>query len=351
MSKPRVFTIVGARPQFIKAAALSRAINADGRLLESIIHTGQHYDENMSDVFFKELDIPAPQFRLNFGGGRHGEMTGRMIEGIEKILIDETPDAVVVYGDTNSTLAGAIAATKLHIPVIHIEAGLRSFNRRMPEEINRVLTDHASSLLLCPTTLSMRNLETEGLSAKAHLVGDVMFDATLHAIDVGKKASTVLNKLQLSPGYVVATLHRPENTDNPKQLRKCIDFIAEEAGRRTVVLPLHPRTRQRLSQESISTGNIRLVDPLGYIDLHRLLAEASLVLTDSGGLQKEAYFHNKLCITLRDETEWIETLEAGWNRLWHQADWISPQSTIEDYGRGDSGRRCVEHILDFLAYD
>jgi UDP-GlcNAc3NAcA epimerase len=216
----------------------------------------------------------------------------------------------------------------------------------MPEEVNRVLTDHVSDLLLCPTKLSMQNLDAEGLAANAHLVGDVMYDATLHAIEVGRRNSDVLQRLRLKPGYVVATLHRSENTDDPERLRACIDFIVREAESRLVVLPLHPRTRQRLLHFDIPTGSIQIVDPLGYIDLHRLLADASLIMTDSGGLQKEAYFHRKPCITLREETEWVETIDAGWNRLWQQSNWLPQQQEITDYGNGDSGQRCINLIVD-----
>ncbi|MBK8196763.1 MAG: UDP-N-acetylglucosamine 2-epimerase (non-hydrolyzing) [Acidobacteria bacterium] len=349
MKQAQIVTVVGARPQFVKAAPLSRAIRADGRLAESIVHTGQHYDENMSDVFFQELNIPTPKHRLNLGGGGHGKMTGRMIEAVEEILVDEAPEAVVVYGDTNTTLAAAIAAAKLHIPIVHIEAGLRSFNRRMPEEINRILTDHASSLLLCPTSLAMQNLKMEGLSAKAHLVGDIMFDATLHAIETGMRTSDIVDRLGLSPGYAVATLHRSENTDDSSRLRRCVEYISKQADTRKVVLPLHPRTRQRLLDADISLSGIQLTEPLGYVDLHRLLVDADLIITDSGGLQKEAYFHRKPCITLRDETEWIETIECGWNRLWHQNDWQVPRVEISDYGMGDTAQRCVEKIADFLG--
>jgi len=345
-----ILTVVGARPQFIKAAAVSRVIADRPNLNELIVHTGQHYDPGMSDVFFDELGIPVPARRYEFGGGTHGAMTGKMLAAIEDALVEDKPDAVLVYGDTNSTLAGALAAAKLHIPVIHIEAGLRSFNRRMPEEINRVMADHLSALLLCPTQTGVDNLKAEGIIKGVHAVGDVMHDATLYAIEQSKAKSDVIDKLDLKGrDYEVCTLHRAENTDDVERFALIIAFLEKQAEERLVVFPVHPRTRKVMAERGITPKGVMQVDPMGYFDLHRLLAGSSLVLTDSGGLQKEAYFHRKPAITMRDETEWVETVEAGWNRLWTQDDWISPRHEIPDYGQGDAADRSVDAIETFLA--
>lgn len=350
MGAKLVFTVVGARPQFIKAGAVSRVIAARPGLVERIVHTGQHYDANMSDIFFDELGIPAPARHLGFGGGSHGAMTGRMLEGLEAAMIEDKPDAVLVYGDTNSTLAGALAAAKLHIPVIHVEAGLRSFNRRMPEEINRVMADHVSALLLCPTRTGVENLKIEGLTRGVHLVGDVMHDATLYAIEQSKTVSSIIEDLGLTgTDFAVCTLHRAENTDDEQRFTRIIAFVENHARDREVIFPVHPRTRKVMAERGMEPEGVRLIDPVGYFDLNRLLADASLVLTDSGGLQKEAYFHRTPCITLRDETEWVETIEAGWNRLWTQDHWKSPRRDIEDYGRGDAGARTVDAIETYFA--
>jgi len=340
----RLFTVVGARPQFIKAAALSRALAARRDVAELLVHTGQHFDREMSQVFFEELGIPAPEQHLGIHGGSHGEMTGRMLVAIESAMRDAQPDAVLVYGDTNSTLAGALAAAKLGLPVAHVEAGLRSYNRRMPEEVNRVLADHVSDLLFCPTRAAVANLAREGITAGVHDVGDVMYDATLFATAAARQRSTILAELGLERGgYAVATLHRQENTDDRASLAAAIAYIAEEARRRPVVLPLHPRTRIALGEAGVATGAIRVVPPLGYLDMHRLLADAALVLTDSGGLQKEAYFHRVPCITLRGETEWVETVDCGWNRLWRGPSWL-PRREIADYGDGRAAERIAEVI-------
>jgi len=345
----RIATIVGARPQFIKAAALSRALAAEPSLTEDLIHTGQHFDANMSEVFFRELAIPGPRFNLAIHGGHHGQMTGRMLEAIEAVLLDIQPALVLVYGDTNSTLAGALAAAKLHIPVAHVEAGLRSFNRRMPEEVNRVLVDHVSALLFCPTFDAMANLHKEGIGAGVHHTGDVMFDATLHARASAMQQSGILARLSLTNGqYALCTIHRSENTDNEARLRALLEHVRLAAAGRPIVLPLHPRTRDVLARFGISTLGLHVVEPLGYFDMHRLLGGAALVLTDSGGVQKEAYFHRVPCVTLRDDTEWTETLAAGWNRLWTQADYASPRVAIPEYGAGDAAARMVALIKAFL---
>ena len=345
-----IFTVVGARPQFIKAAAVSRVIADRPDLNELIVHTGQHYDPDMSDVFFDELGIPTPARRYEFGGGTHGAMTGKMLAAIEEALIEYKPDAVLVYGDTNSTLAGALAAAKLHIPVVHIEAGLRSFNRRMPEEINRVMADHVSALLLCPTQTGVDNLKAEGITKGVHAVGDVMHDATLYAIEQSKEKSDVIDKLDLAgKDYAVCTLHRAENTDDVDRFARIIAFLESQARDRLIVFPVHPRTRKVMAERGITPKGVMQVDPMGYFDLHRLMADSSLVLTDSGGLQKEAYFHRKPAITLRDETEWVETVEAGWNRLWTSDDWQSPRQDIADYGQGDAADRSVDVIEAYLG--
>jgi UDP-GlcNAc3NAcA epimerase len=311
----KIVTIIGARPQFIKSAVVSRELRAKS-IHELILHTGQHYDANMSDVFFDELSIPYPDFNLGIGGGTHGQNTGRMLEAIEGILLQEHPDWVLVYGDTDSTLAGALAAAKLHIPIAHVEAGLRSFNRSMPEEINRVLTDHAADLLFAPTDAACRNLECEGISAiKIARGGDVMYDAALHYGALAEQRSTILQQLGLSPyGYALATLHRQENTDSPDRLANILAGLADSYC--PVIMPLHPRTRQRIAAlPQFRPGSLHLIDPVGYLDMIMLEKNARLIATDSGGVQKEAYFHGVPCLTLRDETEWVELVEIGANQL------------------------------------
>lgn len=311
----KIITVLGARPQFIKAAVVSHAL-AKLNISDSIIHTGQHFDANMSDVFFDELGIPKPAYHLGVGGGTHGQNTGRMIEAIEQVLLDQRPDWVLVYGDTDSTLAGALAAVKLHIPLAHVEAGLRSFNRRMPEEINRVLTDHAARLLFAPTQTAVQHLAAEGITGEAvKCVGDVMYDASLYYGQCAKEGSNILERLGLQPkSYTLATIHRAENTDDPKRLNAILSGFAD--SNQLIVLPLHPRTRARLESFDLSfPTNVQLIDPVGYLDMVMLEQHASLIATDSGGVQKEAFFHRVPCVTLRDETEWSELVEAGWNRL------------------------------------
>jgi len=318
----RVVTIVGARPQFVKLAPVSRAM-ADGSVTggepieDIIVHTGQHYDAGMSDVFFEELEIPKPGVHLGVGSGSHGAQTAAMLEGIENTLSEHRPDMVVIYGDTNSTLAGAIAAAKLRIPIAHIEAGLRSFNRDMPEEINRILSDHASDLLFAPTETAMRNLETENLDNRAINSGDVMLDAVQFNLGLAEQRSRILEELDLSDAdYAVATLHRPVNTDG-ENLQKLLDTLNTIASDRPVVFPVHPRTVARLkdSGDWRAVPQLRIIEPLGYLDMLKLLKNARLLLTDSGGMQKEALFVETPCVTLRDETEWPETIEAGGNIL------------------------------------
>ena len=347
ISVPLILTIVGARPQFVKAATVSKALTAVG-LDEVIIHTGQHFDARMSNVFFEELDIPAPRHNLGIHSLGHGAMTGRMLEKIEEVILMESPDLVMVYGDTNSTLAGALAAAKLHKPVAHVEAGLRSFNRRMPEETNRVVADSVSDILLCPTRIAVDNLRREGIERDVHMVGDVMYDMTLAAARRSEFRVSVAEQLGLSRGnYAVATIHRAENTDDPGRFARITDWLKNAATERPIVLPVHPRTRELFEMCRFGGEGINLVEPLGYLDMARLLSQAAAVFTDSGGLQKEAYFHRIPCVTLRDETEWIETIEAGWNRLWNNPSY-RPRKEIADYGTGNASGMIANIIRQFV---
>lgn len=353
----KVITIIGARPQFIKAATVSRIIKQYTNIKEVILHTGQHFDSNMSDVFFEELEIPKPDYHLGIGGGNHGEQTGKMLEAIEKVFIKEKPDWVLVYGDTNSTLAGALAAAKLHIPIAHVEAGLRSFNKKMPEEINRILTDHVSTLLFTPTQTAIKNLESEGINdQKIVPVGDVMFDAALF---YGKKAeskSTILQELEIEETpFVLTTIHRAENTDNPGKLRSIFSGLEELALKYKVILPLHPRTKKSLNSigYDVEKSPINFTTPLGYLDMVLLEKHAKIIVTDSGGVQKEAYFHSTPCLTLRDETEWVELVENGYNKLIKDFKVILeevntfayPKNNTNLYGDGNSATHIVESLL------
>jgi UDP-GlcNAc3NAcA epimerase len=311
----KIVTVIGARPQFIKAVVVSNALKVHN-IREIMVHTGQHFDSNMSDVFFKELGISPPAHYLGIGGGSHGQNTGRMIEAIERVLMDERPEWVLVYGDTDSTLAGTLAAVKLHIPVAHVEAGLRSFNRKMPEEINRVLTDHAAAILFAPTEVAVQHLEDEGIAGDTvSLVGDVMYDAALFYGQKAEMESDILDKLNLAPrSYVLGTVHRAENTDNQQRLRSILDGFADSDH--SVVLPLHPRTLKQLDLFNFKLpSNVCAIDPVGYLDMLMLEKNACLIATDSGGVQKEAYFYEIPCVTLRDETEWVELVQHGWNTL------------------------------------
>ncbi len=357
----KTITILGARPQFIKAAPMSRAAAERGDQTDIILHTGQHYDSNMSDVFFKELGIPMPKYHLGIGGGTHGQMTGRQLEAIEQVLLDEKPDAVLVYGDTNSTIAGALAAAKLNIPVGHIEAGLRSFNKRMPEEVNRILTDHVSTWCFAPSQKAVNLLASEGISGKrVKLVGDVMYDAAMMFGEKAETTSRILETLSLESGnFVLSTVHRQENTDYPARLDAILEALRTIAQDKPVVLPLHPRTRKILAGRGNleeQTRGLTLTDPLSFFDVIALMRGASLLMTDSGGMQKEGFFHRKPVLILRDETEWVELVELGWARL------VPPASveaivaaaremhgTIGDvqarpYGDGNA----AHHILDAL---
>ncbi|MDY7218792.1 UDP-N-acetylglucosamine 2-epimerase (non-hydrolyzing) [Denitrificimonas sp. JX-1] len=310
----KIVTIVGARPQFIKASVVSKAIQETDGLTEVLIHTGQHFDANMSDVFFEQLGIPRPDYQLNINSVNHGDMTGRMLIEIEKVLLKEQPDWVLVYGDTNSTLAGALAAAKLHIPVAHVEAGLRSFNMQMPEEINRILTDQISSVLFCPTDSAMANLKREGFDDKpiqVLQVGDVMQDSA----EFFAQKATQPQGFELDDGFILTTFHRAENTDNPERLAAIITALNHlHTNLAPVVLPLHPRTRKVIAAQGLKL-DVHLIDPVGYLEMIWLLQRTGLVLTDSGGVQKEAFFMGKACVTMRDQTEWIELVEVGANEL------------------------------------
>lgn len=417
----KIATIVGARPQFIKAATVFRAISAHNAriptdpqlsnncapitnnhsrltnnyspITETLIHTGQHFDAGMSDIFFKELGIPEPDHHLGVSGGAHGAMTGAMLENLEPLLQEIGPDWVLVYGDTNSTLAGALAAAKLHIPVAHVEAGLRSYNRRMPEEINRIVTDQLSTILFCPTETAVRNLHKEGfphqISTNHHYLitnnhspitnndsritnnrqlitqcGDVMFDAALFYAKRAEGGSGILaaNGLK-AKGYVLATVHRAENTDDPARLKAIFDSLHGVAREMPVVLPLHPRTKKQLElldSQLIThySSHITFIDPVGYLDMVALETSAAVIATDSGGVQKEAYFHGVPCVTLRDETEWTELVEAGWNRLAPpgRADISevilgavgSRGRDVRPYGEGRAAELIVEGLADVL---
>lgn len=314
----KIVTILGARPQFVKAAVLSRIIFEKKEVEEVIIHTGQHYDSNMSEVFFTEMDIPKPKYNLDINGLSHGAMTGQMLEKIEKVLQAENPDAVVIYGDTNSTIAGALAAKKLDIKVIHIEAGLRSFNIQMPEEINRILTDRVSNLLLCPTDTAIKNLKKEGfdnLDIKVVKSGDIMKDAVEFYSKDSAKRSSVIKDLKLkNKEFVLATIHRQENTDELFRLKSIFEGLEKISKEMQVVLPLHPRTKGILETHDLNY-DLTFIDPVGYFDMLELLKNCKMVVTDSGGLQKEAFFNKKHCIIARDETEWIELVENGFARI------------------------------------
>lgn len=311
----KILTIVGARPQFVKAAALSRALKKQG-IKEVLVHTGQHFDENMAEIFFREMEIPEPKYNLGINSLSHGAMTGRMLEEIEKVLLVEKPSVVVVFGDTNSTIAGALAASKLHIPVAHVEAGLRSFNRRMPEEVNRILTDRISDFLFCPTETAVKNLHNEAFTnfnCKVENIGDVMYDVALYYSRTSENKSTIIRDLNLNnKPFILATLHRQENTDDLNRLNAIIEAFNNLANKFRIVLPIHPRTRNIIERENIKLA-FEPIQPVGYFDMIELLKNCSMVVSDSGGLQKEAFFFNKHCLVTRDETEWTELVDLNYN--------------------------------------
>jgi UDP-GlcNAc3NAcA epimerase len=355
----KILTVLGARPQFIKASVVSAAFVQHPGIEEVMIHTGQHFDANMSDVFFAELGMSMPEYRLDIHGGHHGEMTGRMLEGIERVMLQERPDVTLVYGDTNSTLAGALAAAKLHIPVAHIEAGLRSFNMRMPEEVNRILTDRISTWLYAPTEEAVDHLRREGADpASVHNVGDVMYDVALHHGErASRLGSSAVEQLGLlDKGYVLVTIHRAENTDYIERLQIIVSALIEISHQIPVVWPLHPRTRGVLDRAGLLdelTRTVQLIEPLGYLDMVQLERSAAVIATDSGGIQKEAFFHGVPCVTLRDETEWVELVTSGWNQLTPPTDSAAIVSAIlngigrvgsdiKPYGEGGAANRIVQ---------
>lgn len=366
----RIFTVVGARPQFIKAAVVSREINriaATGSdISECLVHTGQHYDEKMSDIFFDEMRIPKPSHRLHVGGLSHASMTGRMLEQLEPLMQDEAPDWVLVYGDTNSTLAGALAAVKLQIPVAHVEAGLRSFNRAMPEEINRVLTDHVSTMLLAPTDQAVKNLELEGITgSKVVRSGDVMYDAALYYSQI-EGQTDALKRFDLQPKkYYLATIHRAENVDVTPRLMTIVQALIKCSESAPVVWPIHPRTQKVLRDLGLlgegKLGNVQLIDPVGYLEMVQLEQHAQLILTDSGGVQKEAYFFQTPCITIRHETEWVELLACGANRLASPDSADAITSAVQEalaiqklpklglYGDGNAAQAIVQALFEHRA--
>ena len=365
MSTRKLLTVVGARPQFVKASAVSRALANDPTFTEVLVHTGQHFDANMSAVFFEELAVPAPRHNLEVHSLPHGAMTGRMLEKLEEVFLAERPDVVLVYGDTNSTLAGALAARKLNIPVAHVEAGLRSFNLRMPEEVNRILTDRISDLLCCPTQRAVGNLHAEGfekMPCRVVNTGDVMLDTAQHYAGLAQQRSTVLDRLSLrGRTFALATLHRAENTDDPQRLASIVRGLQEIARDLPVVLPLHPRTAAAIRRQDLALDLV-VIEPVGYLDMVGLLQGARVVLTDSGGLQKEAYFFGKPCVTLRDETEWVELVEGGFNWLagaeseaiaaaYRAACEARPVFEANLYGEGKAGPAIVEELRRLLASD
>lgn len=358
----KIVTVVGARPQFIKAAPVSRALRAVPGLREVLVHTGQHHDENMSEVFFREMEIPPPDRNLEVRGGTHGEMTGRMLIALEHCFLQERPDGVIVYGDTNSTLAGALAAAKLGIPVFHVEAGLRSFNLSMPEELNRILTDRVSRVLFCPTAVAVQNLTAEGYEnfpCQVLMVGDVMLDAVRYYAARTSPNPAPHRGLGLAEGYVLCTMHRAENTDDPARLGEIMSALAEISATAPVIFPVHPRTRKALERYGVTvSGAVHCIEPVGYLDMLQLVQHASIVVTDSGGLQKEAYFLEKACVTVREETEWTELLDAGANvvagyrregvlaafrKMWGRHIHFDERL----YGSGDAARKICETVASF----
>ncbi len=354
----KIITIVGARPQFVKAAVVSRAIKKLGGIQELIVHTGQHFDHNMSDVFFEEMEIPKPAYNLEVNSLGHGAMTGRMLEKIEAVCLEEKPDMLLVYGDTNSTLAGALAAKKIHIPVGHVEAGLRSYNMRMPEEQNRILTDRISDILFCPTETAIDNLQREGydnIDCEIHRSGDVMYDAALFYKK--KQQDFTMPEGLVSGGYVLCTIHRAENTDDMERMQFIVEALNNLHKKLPVLLPMHPRTKKKIEEAGLAL-KVKTIDPVGYLDMVQLLDRAKFVVTDSGGLQKEAFFFKKHCLTLRPQTEWVELISNGVNQLVNSleefnagAERLMKENSFPEvnlYGTGNAGEEIVEQIKAFL---
>ncbi|MDF1684632.1 MAG: UDP-N-acetylglucosamine 2-epimerase (non-hydrolyzing) [Legionellaceae bacterium] len=361
----KIVTVIGARPQFIKAAALTRVLSTQKDLTEILVHTGQHYDNNMSDIFFSELELPKPDYNLAIGSGSHGKQTGEMLAGLEEVFQVEKPDLVLIYGDTNSTLAAALAASKMHIPVAHVEAGLRSFNRKMPEEVNRIVADQLSDLLFTPTQGANIHLNHEGCpEGKIHFSGDVMYDVALYFGQKAEAESQILKHLDvLNKPYILATVHRAENTDDPKRLVNIMEALMELGQEMPIILPLHPRTQSFLKQYNLFddvVNTLQIIEPVGFLDMIMLEKNASLIMTDSGGVQKEAFFHQVPCVTLRDETEWQELVDLGWNTV------VSPEEKSKiipavkyalthlgdmnqkPYGTGNAAKNIAEVLYDFL---
>lgn len=357
----KILTVVGARPQFIKSATLSRLINLDknNNINEIIVHTGQHYDDNMSDLFFRELEIPKPKYNLQIGSGSHAQQTGQIMIGLEEIVNIESPDIILVYGDTNSTLAASLVSAKTSCKLVHVEAGLRSFRRGMPEEVNRIVTDCLSDILFCPTIIAKDNLTIEGKEDKAFVVGDIMYDSFLYYLNK-LEINNVLSSFNLKDQqYFLVTVHRAENTDNPNNIKNIFSVLKTFLSNVDIVLPLHPRTKKVLKELNISLDGFNVIDPVSYQTMISLLSGSRLVITDSGGLQKEAYFSKTLCVTLRDETEWIETLDNGWNRIASpglKSDIILKIKSAlkvdvhnlrysENYGDGNAAKKIISHLL------
>ncbi len=353
----KLITIIGARPQFIKAAAVSREIAKHKDIKEIIVHTGQHFDANMSKIFFHQMQIPKPDYNLEINSLTHGAMTGRMIEKIEEVLLQEKPDWVLVYGDTNSTIAGSLAAKKLHIKVAHVEAGLRSFNRNMPEEINRILTDKISDILFCPTDTAVQNLQNEGIGKNSltRIVkcGDVMQDAAIFYSNLAQKPD-----FELPEKFILSTIHRAENTDDPKRLVSIFNALTKISNDIPIILPLHPRTKKIISNSQLTTHNSQLIiiDPVGYLEMIYLLKNCSLIMTDSGGLQKEAFFFEKPCVTLRDETEWVELVDNGFNKIvgadenkiisgYQEMIQMKNNYNINLYGNGEASKKIITELM------
>ena len=338
----KILTVVGARPQFIKAAVLRRLLDKSD-INEKLLHTGQHYDHAMSDVFFDELGIKDADYKLNLSKRSHAGMTAEIMFGVEEALILESPNFCLLYGDTNSTLAAAIAASKMNIPICHVESGQRSFNSLMPEETNRLLTDHVSKLLFCSTTTAVENLRTEGITTGVHHVGDIMFDAVkLFSKTVSRDKLSRKLGFEIPDNYILTTIHRAETLNDRKRLNAIIEYVKKLNDENEVIFVLHPHTKKKIESTQTDLGKIKVLKPQTYLTMQSLISQSNLVVTDSGGMQKEAYFHKKRCITLRDETEWVETIDAGWNRLWTEKDYKRLPCPIPDYGDGNSGKKIIQ---------